>query len=126
MLYLFEGYIDNIAASATQAFAKGGPIAELSASLAISIDTLAVQQKEIKRLYEQINYMKNKGTQASRIGTTAGGGMKGNVCPHCAMVGCTAPHKNNSCYFDPNKMTGRREWARKLMDDKGLACNNND
>ena len=45
MLDSLEGYLNNIAASATQSVAKGGPLAELSASLAISIDTLAAQQK---------------------------------------------------------------------------------
>ena len=42
----------------------------------------------------------------------------GNVCPYCTAVGRTDPHKNNSYYFDPKKMTDRREWARKLMDEK--------
>ena len=44
MLESLEGYLDNIAAAATQAVAKGGPPAELLASLAISIDTVAAQQ----------------------------------------------------------------------------------
>ena len=44
MLDSLEGYLDNIAAAATQAVAKGGPPAELLASLAISIDTVAAQQ----------------------------------------------------------------------------------
>ena len=65
--------------------------------------------------------MKNKWTQASNIGTTAGGGLTGNVCPQYAAVGRTAPHKKNSCYFDPKKMIDRREWARKLMDEKQVA-----
>ena len=63
--------------------------------------------------------MKKRGTQESIIGTTAGGGLTGSMFAHCAVVGRTAPHKENSCYFDPKKMTGRREWARKLMDEKG-------
>ena len=126
MLDSLEDYLDKIAASATQAVAKGGPIAELSASLAISIDTVAAQKKEIKRLYEHLNAMKKKCTQSYRIGTTAGGGLMGNVCPHCAAVGRTATHKNNSCYFDAKKMMDKREWVRKLMDKKGVACNDND
>ena len=55
-----EGYLDNISAAATQTVAKGGPLAEFSASLAISVDTVAAQQKEIKRMNEQINTTKKK------------------------------------------------------------------
>ena len=65
--------------------------------------------------------MKNRGTQASSIGKMTGGELVGNVCPQCAAVGRTAPHKNNSCYFDPKKMTDRREWDQKFMDKKGVA-----
>ena len=36
-----EGYLDKIYVAATQAVAKGGPLAELSVSLAISIDIVA-------------------------------------------------------------------------------------
>ena len=43
--------------AATQTVAKGGQLAELAASLAISINTVARQQQEIKRLYEHINDM---------------------------------------------------------------------
>ena len=96
---------------------------ELAASLAISIDTLARQQQEIKRLYEHINAMIKRGTQSSIIGTTTGGGLTENVFPHCSAVGCTAPRRKNSCYLDPKKMTNRREWDRKLMDEKGVECN---
>ena len=46
-----------------------------------------------------------------------------NIYLHCAAVGCIAPHKKNSCYFDPKNMTERREWARKLMDKKEVECN---
>ena len=67
--------------------------------------------------------MKEKGTQAFIIGTMTGGGLTGNVCPHCSAVGRTALHKNNSCYLDPKNITDRREWARKLMDEKGVECN---
>ena len=82
--------LDNISAASTQAVTKGGQLAELSLILAISIDTVAAQQKEIKRMYKYINAMKNKGTQASRTGMTEGGGMTGNVRPHCAAVGRTS------------------------------------
>ena len=67
--------------------------------------------------------MKKRWTQASSIGTTIGGGLTGHMCPHCAVVGRTAPQKNDSCYFDPKKMKDRRGWARKLVDEKGVACN---
>ena len=36
-----EGYLDNISAATTQTVAKGGQLAELVASLAISVDTVA-------------------------------------------------------------------------------------
>ena len=52
MLDSLEGYLDNITVAATQTIAKGGPLAELSASLAISVDTVARQKQEINSLYE--------------------------------------------------------------------------
>ena len=61
MLDSLEGYLDNIAAAATQTAANGGPLAELAASLAVSVDTVARQQIEIKRLTEHINALKKKG-----------------------------------------------------------------
>ena len=36
-----EGYLDNIAAAATEIAANGGPLAELAASLVILVDTVA-------------------------------------------------------------------------------------
>ena len=120
MLYFIEVYLNNIAAAATQAVSNGGPLAELSASLAISVDTVAAQAKDIKRLYEQINDLKNKGSPISRSGTTTGGSMTGNLCPNCAVVGRSDPHKKNACYFNSRKMTDRRERARKLIDKKGV------
>ena len=52
--------MDNIGAAATQTVAKGGPLAELASSLAISVDTVARQKQEINRLYEQINALKKR------------------------------------------------------------------
>ena len=52
--------------------------------------------------------------------------MTENVCPQCAVFGRTSPYKNNSCYFNSNKMTDRRGLACKLMDEKGVACHDND
>ena len=40
MMDSLEGYLDIIAAAATQTAANGGPLAELAASLAISFDTV--------------------------------------------------------------------------------------
>ena len=117
MMDSLEGYLDNIATAATQTAANGGPLAELAASLAISVDTVSRQQKEIKRLSEHINALKKKETQATS-GDTLPGGV--TVFTHCDAVGRTAPHRKNSCYFDPHKMTDRKDWARKLMDEKGV------
>ena len=114
MLDSLESYLDNIAATATQTVAKGGPLAELSASLAISIDTVARQKQEIKRLYEQINAMKYIGTQASNSRTAAGVVHTWNVFPHCAAVGRTAPHQNNFCYFDPKNDDGQKGVGAKI------------
>ena len=41
MLDSLEGYLDSIAAAETQTAANGGPLAELAASLAVSVDTFA-------------------------------------------------------------------------------------
>ena len=120
-----EGYLNNIAAGATQTAAKRGLPAELSASLLISVKTVSAQKK-IKRLYKEINDMKKEGNPTSSIGTTAGGGMTGNVCPHCAVVERLSLHKKNACYFDPKKMTDKRDWDCKLMDEKGVACKDDD
>ena len=61
MIYDLEGYIDKIAAEATQTADNGGPLAELAASLAVSVDMVARQQIDIKQLTEHINALKNKG-----------------------------------------------------------------
>ena len=53
MLDLLEGYLENIAAAATQTAANGGPVAELAASLAVYMDMVARQQLEIKQLTEK-------------------------------------------------------------------------
>ena len=41
MLDSLEGYLDNIAAAATQTVANGGPLVELASILAVSMDTVA-------------------------------------------------------------------------------------
>ena len=58
-----EGYVNNIAAAATQTADQGGPLAELAASLTVSVDTVARHQQEIKRLTDQVNAFKKKGPQ---------------------------------------------------------------
>ena len=45
MLDSLERYLDNIAVVATQAVGNGGPLAELSVRLAVSVDTMDVQAK---------------------------------------------------------------------------------
>ena len=88
MLDSLEGYLDNITAAATQTSANGAPLAELAASLAVSLDTVARQQIEIKRLTEKINALKNKGG-AVTAGVPGTGGNNSNSpqCKHCAAVG---------------------------------------
>ena len=48
MLDSLEGYFDNIAAVANQTTENGGPLAELAASLEISVDMVSIQNLEIK------------------------------------------------------------------------------
>ena len=55
-----EGSLNNIAAAATQTADQGGPLAELTASLAVSVNTVARQQQEIKRLTAPVNAFKKK------------------------------------------------------------------
>ena len=80
-----EGYLDNIAAAATQTAATGGPLSELAASLEVSVDTVTRQQLEIKRLTEHINALRNKGgTVTTEVPGT--GGNKFSPCEHCEAV----------------------------------------
>ena len=85
-----EGYLDSIAAAAMKTAAKGVPLAELEASLAISVDTVARQQQEIKCLSKQANALKNRGMQAASVGTLPVGT---TVCTYCEAVVQTAPHR---------------------------------
>ena len=119
MMDSLEGYLDNYSVVATQTAATGGPLAELAASLEISVDTVSRHKQEIKRFYEQINALKKRGTQATSDATFPVGK---TVCTHCEAVSCTAPHRKNTCYFDPCKMTDQKYWAIKLMDEKVVAC----
>ena len=124
MLDSLEGYLDNIAAATTQTAATGGPLAELAASLAVSVDTVARKQIEIKRLTEQINALKKKGCAVTAgVPGTRGNNSNSPNCKHCAGVGLLAPHRNNKCYFDPRKNKERMGWATKIMEAKGVVFN---
>ena len=76
MLNSLEGYLENIAAVATQTEADGCPLAELAASLAVFLDTVARQKLDIKRLTEHINAKRKKVTS----GTNGVTGIVGNNC----------------------------------------------
>ena len=83
------------------------------------MDTVARQQQEIKRFSEQVNDLKKRGTQAASVRTFPGGT---TTCTNCEAVRRTALHRENDCYSDPKKMTDRKEWARKLIDEKDMTC----
>ena len=108
MLDSLKDYLNNISVAVPQTIAKGAPLANLAVSLAISFDTVARQQQEIKRMYEHIKVLKKRSTQASSIGKMEVGELVINVVPCYAVVVRTAPHKTNSCYFHPKHMTDRR------------------
>ena len=97
MMDSLEGYLENIAAAAMQTAANRGLLAELSASLAISVNTVAIHQQEIKFLSEQVNDLKNKGASATSGDILPGG--NNTICTHCEAVGCTLPHKKNLVTF---------------------------
>ena len=122
MLDSLKGYLDNISASVTQTAATGGPLAELATSLAVSVDTVARQQIEIKRLTEHINAMREKGGTVT-AGVPGTGGNNSPIYKHCAALGRLALHRNKKCYFDPRKNKERMGWATKLMEAKGIFFN---
>ena len=66
MMDLLEGYLNNIATAAIQTEDPGGPLAELAASLAVSVDIVARQQQEIKLLTAQVNAFTKKSTQKAK------------------------------------------------------------
>ena len=122
MIDLLEGYLDNITESATQTAATGTPLAELVASLAVSVDTMARQQIEIKRLTEHINALREKGVSVT-ASVPSTGDNNATTCKHGKAVGRSAPHRNNHCYFDPRKNKHILDWAAKLMEAKGIVFN---
>ena len=114
MLDSLEGYLDNIAAAATQMAATGTPPAELAASLAVSVDTVARKQIEIKRLTEHINSLREKGVSIT-VSVPNTGDNNATTCKYCKVVRRSAPHQNNHCFFDLSKNKNRVDWAAKLM-----------
>ena len=118
MLDSLEGYLDNIAAASTQTAATGTPLAELAASLAVSVDTVARQQIEIKRLTEHINALRKKGA-ADTPGVPSTGDNNATACKHCKAVGRSVPHRNNHCFFDPRKTRTELIGKRSLWRQKG-------
>ena len=122
MLDSLEGYLDNIAVAATQAAATGTPLAELTASLAVSVDTVARQQIEIKRLTEHINVLRKKRGSVT-AGVTNTGDNNSPTCKHFTTVRRSAPNRHNQCLFDPRKNKNRMGWETKLMEAKGIVFN---
>ena len=96
MIDSLEGYLDNITAAVTQTEANGGQLEELAASLTASVDMVARQQLEIKRLTKHINALKKKGTSGTN-GVTGTEAKNFPTCKNCKAVGRTAPHRNNRC-----------------------------
>ena len=96
MLDLMEGYLDNITAAATQTAATGTPLSELTASLAVSVDTVDRQQIEIKRLTEHINALRKKGVSSTAIVPNTGDN-NATTCKHCKAVGRMYPTIDLGC-----------------------------
>ena len=94
MLDSLEGYLDNIAAAATQTAATGTPLLEMADSLAVLVDTVAIQHMEIKILTEHINAFRKKGGSVT-AGVPNTGDNNSPTCKHCTAVGYSAPHCHN-------------------------------
>ena len=101
--------------------ATGTPLAELAASLAVLVDTVARQQIDIKRMTENINALRKKGGSVT-AGVPNTGDNNSPNCKHCTAVGRSAPHRHNQCFFDPRKKN-RMGWETKLMEAKGIVFN---
>ena len=74
-----------------QTAATGTPLAELTASLAVLVDTVAGQQIEIKRLTEHINDLRGKGA-ARTVSVPITGDNNATTCKYCKAVGRSVPH----------------------------------
>ena len=116
MMDFLEGYLNNIAAAATQTADPSGPLAGLAAILAVSVETIARQQQEIKRLTAQLQAFTKRGPQETKDKER-----EKLICKHCEAIRRTTPH-GNKCFFDPKKITDRKEWAHKLMEKNGVPC----
>ena len=92
--------------------------------MAISVDTVVRQQQDIKRLSEQVNALKQKGAPATSGVTLPG--ENNTMCTYCEAVGGTVRHKENACYFGPRKITDRKDWAKRLMEEKGIKLNDDE
>ena len=66
MMDLLEEYLNTIEAAATQTEYQVGPLTKLENSLAVSVDTVAIQQQEIKRLTVQLQDFTKKGPQETK------------------------------------------------------------
>ena len=66
MMDSLEDYLKNIAPAATQTADLCGPLAELAASLAVSVETVARQQQEIKRLTAQLQSFTKRGPKDTK------------------------------------------------------------
>ena len=113
-----EGYLDNIVVSATKTAATGTPLAELAASLAVLVDTVARQHIEIKRLTEHINALRKKvGSVTAGVPNT--GDNNSPNFKHCTAVGCSALHRHNQCFFDRRKNKKNDGWGNQACGGKG-------
>ena len=116
MMDSLEGYLNNIASAATQTADMGGLLAELEASLAVSVYTVARQQQDIKRLTAQVNAFTKKGPHETKEKER-----ENMIYKNCEAVGRTTPH-GKKCFFDPKKMTNRKERVQELMEKNGVPC----
>ena len=98
--------MENITTAATQTLAYGGPLEELADSLAVSVDSVARHQLDIKRLTEHINALKKKGGAVTN-GVPGTGENNFPPCKHYEAVGRTVLHRHNRYYFDPKKIQTR-------------------
>ena len=112
-----EGYLNNITAAATQTADPGGPLVELAASLAVSVDTVARQQQDIKRLTAQVNAFTKKGPQETKEKE-----QEKMIYKNCEAVGRTTPH-GKKCVFEPKKIRSGRKNLWKIMECRARTTN---
>ena len=117
MMDSLEGYLNNIASAATQTADMGGLLAELEASLAVSVYTVARQQQDIKRLTAQVNAFNRKGPQETKEKE-----QEKMIYKNCEAVGRTTPH-GKKCVFDPKKIRSGRKNLWKIMECRARTTN---